>query len=70
MIYIEHDGVKRLCVEVCDVPEFLRGLGELLFMTQGADISIEDRSLHLLDYICESIASDIDADLKRRGIRG
>lgn len=66
MIYLETDGVSRFNIEIEDVPEMLRGLGELLFMAQGAGISMEDHTLHLLDYLCGNIAHDVEADLKRR----
>lgn len=69
MIYQDHCGIVRQEMEISDIPEMLRGLGDLLFMAQGADISIEDSALRLIDYICNSFAADIEADLKRRGIK-
>lgn len=69
MIYLETDGVGRYNIEIDDVPDMLRGLGELLFMAQGSSISMEDRTLHLIDYLCKSIAHDVEADLKRREVK-
>lgn len=69
MIYLETDGVGRYNIEIDDVPDMLRGLGELLFMAQDSSISMEDRTLHLIDYLCESIAHDVEADLKRREVK-
>ena len=69
MIYQTNDGVGRYSLEITDIPEMLRGLGELLFMVQGSSISMEDRTLQLIDYLCESIAHDVETDLKRRGVK-
>lgn len=69
MIIEQNDGIHNMNLEITDVPDMLVGLGTLLFMATSSSISMEDSTLRVIDYLLNGIATDIEKDLKRRGIQ-